>query len=127
MFLKIVVNRALFPHRCNRTMIIMPASLIKAGVRIFTSLKTWDSKIYLRLSPCYYVRVPQRHKFKFYVLERTINQRIHALNNLEYEWCGPARRPLHRDRFMIYCASHLPYSASSPLPLTKYSMLHNAI
>jgi hypothetical protein len=42
-----------------------------------------------------------------------------------YAWVGSTRRPLHRGHFLIIVRPCLIYSASSPTPLTKYSILHN--
>jgi hypothetical protein len=37
------------------------------------------------------------------------------------------KRPLHRPHFLILYATHLLYSASSPVPVMKYIILHNGI
>jgi hypothetical protein len=45
----------------------------------------------------------------------------------QYQGGGRARRPMHRDIFQIIVCLCLLYSASSPVLLTKYSIVHNGI
>jgi hypothetical protein len=58
-------------------------------------------------------------------LENPLSRFRIFLVSFQYECDERTRRPLHRDRLLIYCPSPSALFRQESVPLTKYSILHN--